>query len=126
MDKSELETQKTEAIFQQGKETYHRLKEAGLNLIAPRAAVESLDPNSSRTLMDLLGESAHRSRNLIALLVEEESPSVEKELEFIRLSWEGFETAAKESEDEEVAQFVRDVFIDSIFGGEDEGTPLET
>ena len=126
MDTSEFEPKKTEIIFQQGKEMYHRLKEAGLNLIAPRVAVESLDPNAPRTLMDLMGESSHRARNLIATLVKEKSPDAEKELEFIKLTWEGYETAAKESGNEKVAQFVRGVFIGPIFGGESEGTPLET
>ncbi len=125
MDRSELGPQ-AEIIFQQERETYRRLKEAGLNLITPRVAVESLDPNAPRTLMDLLGESSHRARNLITTLAEGKSPDAEKELNLIKLSWKGIETAAKESGDEEVAKFVRDVFIDSTFGGESEGTPLET
>lgn len=117
MGTSEFEQQETEMIFQKGQETYHKLRGAGLNLITPRVAVESLDPNAQRTLMDLLGESSHRARNLIVELVEKNLPEEEKELKFIKLSWLGFEIAAKESGDEEVAKFVRDVFIDSIFGG---------
>jgi len=112
-------------IINKGRKIYLNLREEGQNLTDPRSAEDSLDPDAPRTLMDLLGESSHRARNLIATLAEEKSQSAERELEFIKLSWEGIETAAKESGDEEVARFVRSVFINSIFGGKSKETPPE-
>ena len=86
---------------------------------------DSLNPDAPRTLMDLLGESSHRARNLKQKLAERVSLEAERELEVIKYTWKGFEVAARENGDEDVAQFIRDVFINPTFGEESEGTSIE-
>ena len=48
-----------------GKATYEQLREKRLHIIEPRSPDESFNPDTPRTLMDILGESAERTRILI-------------------------------------------------------------
>ena len=111
MQKVEQKDKSQPDVLIRGAETYSRLREAGLNIIVPRPANESLDPDAPRTLMDILGESSHRIR----VLRDSSGEDIELELESISLFWAGLETEAKVRGDDTIAAFIKEKFIIPFF-----------
>lgn len=105
--------QSEEKTIEMGKEIYLKLREEGLNLIEPRrAAKDSLNPEASRTLRDLLDESTRRLKNLDRTILKNGGPlEVWQEAKGIVLTWRGFMIGARESGDDEIAEFIKDKFL---------------